>query len=243
MRPKDTLRALGLEEKEVLTYLALLQLGTTSAQAVALKSGLKRPTTYFILNELVQKGFVLKIPRARKQLFVAVHPEEVYAIAHERLLQVKRQMPELIALTRGSDKVSTIYFEGVQGIKQLLEYKKEDMAGCELVGFYATDTGVDKKLTDYFKDEWAPLMKSIDVHMRWIVPRDTALDEYREDDAMYNRTVKSIPSSEYSSETAIDTIGDIVRIHDYKNLQGVAIESADVAKTVREIFEMLWKRL
>ncbi len=55
--------------------------------------------------------------------------------------------------------------------------------------------------------------------------------------------MKVVPTESYSSEVAIDTLGDLVRIQDYKNLQGVAIENADVAKTVREIFEMLWQKV
>lgn len=55
--------------------------------------------------------------------------------------------------------------------------------------------------------------------------------------------MKIVPPAQYSSEVAIDVVGDIVRIQDYKNLQGVALENADVAKTMREIFEIVWKSL
>ena len=55
--------------------------------------------------------------------------------------------------------------------------------------------------------------------------------------------MKVVPYEQYSSDVAIDVLGDIIRIQDYKNLQGVALENADVAKTVREIFEMAWRSL
>jgi hypothetical protein len=54
--------------------------------------------------------------------------------------------------------------------------------------------------------------------------------------------MKVVPFSEFSSEVAIDVADNVVRIQDYKNLQGIAIENADVARTMREIFEMVWKR-
>ena len=54
---------------------------------------------------------------------------------------------------------------------------------------------------------------------------------------------KIVPFEQFSSEVAIDTSKNFVRIHDYKNLQGVVIENADIAKTVREIFEMVWRSL
>ena len=55
--------------------------------------------------------------------------------------------------------------------------------------------------------------------------------------------MKEVPHEEFSSEVAIDVSEKIVRIHDYKNLQGIVIENEDVAKTMREIFEMVWKRV
>lgn len=65
----ESLESLGLNEKEAKVYTALLQLGRVSAYSVSEKSGLKKPTTYVVLGELVKKGLVSKeVPRSRKQL-------------------------------------------------------------------------------------------------------------------------------------------------------------------------------
>lgn len=237
----DALRTIGLTEKETAVYLALLQIGRASAYSVAEKSRLKKPTTYVILDELIEKGLAVRIPRVKKQLYVARSPEEAFGVAEEKLMLAKQKLPELLALTKGATtKVSTLYFEGTEGIKQLLEYRTKDMRGKELVGFYARDSTTDPKLNPYFKEEWAPSMQQHGITMRAIVPDHPSLKEYRDADAKFNREIKVVPLAAYSSEVAIDTIGDIVRIHDYKNLQGIAVENADVAKTVREIFEMVW---
>ena len=55
MELKEALQTIGLNEKECAVYLALLQLGRASAYSVAQKSGLKKPTTYVILDELIEK--------------------------------------------------------------------------------------------------------------------------------------------------------------------------------------------
>ena len=124
-----------------------------------------------------------------------------------------------------------------------MEYRLKEMHGQEMVGFWATDKNADPELQDYFKKEWAPKVTKLGITMRGIVPDDQSLKDYREADATFGRKMKVVPTDAYSSEVAIDTLGDIVRIQDYKNLQGVAIENADVAKTVREIFEMLWQKV
>jgi sugar-specific transcriptional regulator TrmB len=237
------LQKLGLNEKESRVYLALLNLGQSSAHSVARTSGLKRPTTYVILEDLRTRGLVLKMPGSKKQMFSARSPEELIHDMKKNLADAEYALPELMNVySGGNSRVKTVHFEGTGGIKQLMEYRTKEMRGKELVGFYATDMNADHGLVRYFKDEWAEKMLKLDIPVRMIAPEHDSLKDYREADAKYNRQLKTIPYEQYSSEVAIDVIGDIVRIQDYKNLQGVAIENADVAKTVRQIFEMVWKQ-
>ena len=67
----EALQNLGLTDKEARVYTALLKRGRTSAYGIAEESGLKKPTTYVILDDLIEKGLASRIPRVRKQLFVA----------------------------------------------------------------------------------------------------------------------------------------------------------------------------
>jgi sugar-specific transcriptional regulator TrmB len=239
----ESLATLGLNEKQSAIYVALLQLGRGSAYSIADKAGIKRPTAYVILGELIEKGLVSQVPRARKKLYVAVSPEQAFASADERLTLAKQKLPELLAMTKGADsKVSVLFFEGLKGIKQVMEYKRDEDKGKEFVGFYATSANLPKGLTEYF-DEWNEKNRRRKITMRGIVPDHDSLEQYRENDVRHGRKMKVVPHSELSSEVAIDISERIVRIHDYKNLQGIAIENADVAKTLREVFEMLWSRI
>ena len=243
MQIREALQNIGLNEKQSSVYEALLQLGRASAYAIAEKSGLKKPTTYVVLEELVDKGLVRRIPRLRKQHFEALSPEQAFAAAEERLAVAKQTLPELLALTKGEKtKVNAMYFEGVSGIKKMLQYRMKELKGNEVVGFYATDKNADPELTRFFKEEFGSDMHKARITMRGIAPDDEALSHYRETDTQYGREMKVIPKETYSSEVAIDCIGDLVRIQDYKNLQGTILENPDVAKTFREIFEMVWKK-
>ncbi len=239
--PTQTLAKLGLSDKEAAVYFALLKLGQGSAQAIARISGLKRPTTYVILEELRRKGLALKAPGSAKQMFSALSPEELVREMRKNVAETEHLLPELMRLYQGSTaRIKTVYFEGIEGIKQVMDYKLGD--GQELVAFWAIEQNVPKELSRYFID-WAEKLKQKKITMRGIVPEHPTLKKYRAADAAYGRDIKTVPFEQFSSEVAIDTSGDIVRIHDYKNLQGIVIENADVAKTVREIFEMLWTRV
>ncbi len=243
MNVQDALTLLGLSDKESAVYIALLQLGKTSSYAVSVKSGLKKPTTYVILDELIKKGLVKKVPRLKKQHYVAESPEQAFALAEEKIALAKQKLPELLALTKGTlTKVNTIYFEGIEGVKQLMEYGMKDMRDKEYVGFFALAQNAPKELQEYFP-LWNEKMKRLGATMRVIVPDHPSLDSFRATDTLYGRVAKVVPLSRYSSDIAIDVSDTTVRIHDYKNLQGIAIENADVAKTMREIFEMCWKQV
>src|SRR3990167_3843878 len=136
----DALQNIGLNDKEARVYTSLIQLGETSAYGIATKSDLKKPTTYVVLEELIKKGFVRKIPRKRKALYEAKPPEEVFVLAKEKLEIAEKALPELLALKRGEQrKIRALYFEGVQGIKQILQYGLKEIKGKEIVGFAAHD--------------------------------------------------------------------------------------------------------
>ncbi|MDR3548534.1 MAG: helix-turn-helix domain-containing protein [Candidatus Pacebacteria bacterium] len=238
----EALAVLGLNDKQIAVYTALLQLGKGSAYSIADKAGIKRPTTYVILGELIDKGLAERVPRARKQSYRPISPEQAFGVAEEKLSLAKEKLPELLAMSKGADtKVNVLYFEGLKGIKQVMEYKRDEDKGKEILGFYATSKDLPKELTDYF-DEWNSKLGKRRITMRGIVPDHESLAYHRELDAKLGRDMKVIPHNEFSSEVAIDISERIVRIHDYKNLQGIAIENADIARTMREIFEMVWKR-
>src|SRR4051812_11252942 len=93
----NVLEQIGLTSKQALVYLALLELGSASVQSIAQKAGLKRPTTYLILDELQQKGVVSLVPQ-KKSLFTAESPERLLSDIHRKEEVFKRFLPELLAL-------------------------------------------------------------------------------------------------------------------------------------------------
>ena len=66
---RQQLLNLGLSEKEVEVYLALLEFGTQPASVIARKIGLPRPTALFHCRQLFEKGYVRKTKQGKAQLF------------------------------------------------------------------------------------------------------------------------------------------------------------------------------
>lgn len=119
----NVLKQVGLDEKEAQVYLALLELGTATVHPISNKAEIKRPTTYLILEQLVKKGLVSVVPRAKKALYTAESPEKIIGDLHKKQEMVKRFMPNLLALYNAKvEKPQIQLFEGKEGVLEV--YKK-----------------------------------------------------------------------------------------------------------------------
>ena len=122
MEISDVLKQIGLNEKQASVYLALLELGTATVNPIATKAGIKRPTTYLVLDELQAKGLVSLVPRAKKALYTAESPEQLLGDLYKKQEMVKRFMPNMLALYNAKvDKPQVLLFEGKEAVRGVYE--------------------------------------------------------------------------------------------------------------------------
>lgn len=245
----ESLKDLGLNEKEAKVYLALLQSGRATAYTIAARSGIKKATTYLVLGQLVEKGFVLNAPRAKKQQFVAVSPQKCIETAKEKIETLERELPELLALEKKQDeKVSVAYFEGIGGVKEaynrlIKHMKKKPMQERQYVGFYAKTDNLDSDLERYFTQMSEDLFQKNGIKRKAITTYNELIaKKYLNPAALkkYNTESKALYESKYSSYVSIEIYDNFVQILSQRTLQTILIEDADIANTQRQIFEMMW---
>lgn len=246
MNSVEALKNVGLTDKEARVYVALLQLGRASSYAVSVKSGLKKPTTYVILDELVEKGFAHQIPRAKKKMYVPVSPDEVFGIAEEKLEVARQALPELKSLTKETDKVNTLYFEGLKGLREAMWYRMEEQKDKTMVGFYAAN--LDTPPEGYaLIDEWQAALRKRNITLQGITPKHESLRQYFEGDWGRTKLIdfKFLPYEEYSSKISMEAVLDMVRILDFneESMQAVIVENKHVADMVRQVFNIAWNNV
>lgn len=115
----STFEKIGLNAGEAQVYCACLQLGTASVAELAKKSGLKRPTTYLVVDELLKKGLLIKVPKGRKMYVRAEDPARLLAFIDEKRETAMRVLPELQLLA--SQCVSRPKVEFYEGKEQLMK--------------------------------------------------------------------------------------------------------------------------
>lgn len=109
------LKEYGLNQKEAMIYLVLLELWKAPASSVARQTGLKRVTAYAIVQEMMRKGVVQEIDTKGVKMFAVVDPERLHAQWEVQCKAFASALPEFAALAdvRGN-KPRMQYFEGFE---------------------------------------------------------------------------------------------------------------------------------
>lgn len=226
----------GLQEKEARTYMAMLRVGEASASEISKESGIKRPTTYLILEDLRKKGLVIKVPHAKKALYIAKSPEDFHQQVVLNAERLKRVIPTLRSVSHKGSKINTLYYEGIGGIKEALYYRLGELANTADVGFFAKDDGnIPNSLIDiYYK--WNEKRESLNIRIGGVTPDNPTTREFQEKYPLTD--MKIVPLEDYNSDISIEITEKFIRIIDGHELKAVIIENPRVVDAMRQILKL-----
>ncbi len=241
----NQLKNLGLSDKEAKVYIAILQTGKASAYAIAKHSGIKKPTAYVVLDDLIKKGAVIKRPEAKVVQYIAVGPEEFFAKVKSKMITAEKEaLPELKALSRGKNyKVKVSYFEGIDGLKEMYNALLKKAGDKGYPAFYAHGQDTSPELLNLFKEMSEKFFKK-KISRRGITVFHPTLFKYFNPKYLKknNITLKTLPQKKYNSNVSIEIVRNCTFITSHKHLQGVVIDNPDVARVMRQIFNLVWER-
>ena len=237
------LQQIGLAEKEAAIYLVLLSLETATAYQIAQRCRVKKPTVYVVLEDLREKGLVLKVPHAKKALYSPVDLGEYLHEQERKLAAARSALPALRAL--GSGPPSGVYFfNGLRGIAQALDYKFDSMRGKTFHSFYSTSVADNKEIMRlYFT--WDRKALAADISFKIIVPKEKGvyykeiLELARDNEQIETRV---LPEHGFPPTTSIEIADDFVRIIDEKNEEATVIDNKQIARAMQQIFKIVWEK-
>lgn len=251
MRLIRELEELGLASKEAQVYMALLELGTSSVQAIARRARMVRPTTYVILEHLAKKGLVSKVtgPDAKKILFAAEGPERLTRfldlqkhLLEDRRSRLERVLPELRSLhLSGEERPRVRLFEGKEGLRILQQ--EFINASTEPVCAVAAE---DEMFALFPAEEYHQAIRSIrlraGIPTRYIYTSAREPRDIRAQEGNFLREDRFIPASVLPINASFAVHGPVLSIVTFRNkIIGVLIEHQDVAASFRTLFEVLWR--
>jgi sugar-specific transcriptional regulator TrmB len=237
----DTLKFVGLNEKEGSVYLALLELGTADVSEIAKKSGIKRPTCYLVLDDLRSKGLVSQVP-AKINLFTAESPEKLSGELYKKQELLKRFLPNLQALHNAKkEKPQVQLFQGKEGVR--LVYNK--IFESDSVWFFGTIQEV-LKIDPEAWEEFLKKAKERKFQIRDFLirtPEDEAYAKRVKADQAYrdHYEIRFLPQNfRFANDNAI--FGDNVVFFSFRpQIFAVMITSKEIAQSLKVLHELAWK--
>lgn len=230
----------GLNENEAKIYLAVLELGQTSVNRIALKAGIKRTTVYLSLENLMKKGLVSAIKKAGKTLYFAEDPRDLERIMEERKKEISDIIPQLLAVTNLIDSKPEIrYFEGTEGIKEVL-MKTTEQPDQEILMLFS-DSYISDFGDEFFEKTYRPERIKNRISSRVLMPETAQMKELSGKNQQHLRKSKFLPPDLF--KIAIEVLmyeKNQIAILSYKEKFAFIIDSPAIYESFTSIFETLW---
>jgi len=250
---KGILQKIGLSDKDAEIYMACLELGTQPASVIARKAGLKRPTTYLILEGLVKKGLVSEYTGTNVKYFTAVSAEYLLNYverqrrelsAHQR--ELEQYLPQFLSLSNPYTLSPKVRFhEGIEGIEHVMNDSLK--AKTPILCYSTIDSWFQRPDTrDYIVWYGKQRVQEKKIPLRGIITDNEISRKYLEEDYPVDHEMSHfrwLPKD-------IKTFSNEINIYDNKlsivclsknELLGILIESEGIAATQKAIFEVAWR--
>jgi len=238
MNPKDALLHIGLNEKEIQIYLSLLELGSSTVLTISKRSGIKRPTAYLVLQSLVEKGFASRIVKGKKTLFAPQHPKKLITESELRLKELQEVVPQLeIMFRKRRERPRIKVFEG----KDELDRAYDDLFVVKGKVLFMGTLKLSMEIFPKTFQRQDIVQLSSGFTIRELLDESKESLEYASKVSGKYHDVRFIPKSLLPFEADIGIFGNHTLITSVKKEYfTIDIESKEIAKSFRSIFEMMW---
>jgi sugar-specific transcriptional regulator TrmB len=245
MTLEKQLEQIGFHEKEARVYLACLQLGQDTAYHIAQKCALKRATVYFTLNLLVERGLVSIWKTKRATLWRAANPKKLFT-------QIKRKeeaLTEIFPLLQtiynfDEEKPSIQVFEGREGVRQIYAEIVEYLMKSKEILCWGDISHIWDLLEDV-TEKYLIQSSNRRFKIREILNEVEKNKEYVKSirkNKNPRHLIRFLPKDQIFSGNDNIIFGNKLAIFSIQNkLFATVIESQDIAKSYRIIFELAWK--
>ncbi len=232
---QEQLEKISLSPNEAKCYLALLKIGSASANEISRSSGIHRVSVYDALRGLREKGLISQITRANKMLFEAGNPEKINEIIQEKEKQLndaKKIVPELFKIFNSEKEKQEVHsFKGLTGIKTILN---EILSSKTEVLDFGAEYKI-KEFLPYYYPQWDKERVKKRIKMRILAnikikPTKISLTK-----------IKYTPKEFNSSVSTYIFDNKIAMIMWVENPLGVLIEHKAVYESYKNYFEYIWR--
>lgn len=242
----EQLQALGLSEKQSKVYVAGLFLGPASVLRIAEQAGINRPTAYLILDELAELGLVSQSTVNKRTVFTMADPESLDLLFRKQEDEARRRRQQLMLLQPGLEEITrktgqgmpaVRFVKGKEGVESIMaEAVRKTRPGSVIYSITNHDE-VLKVFPDILTSN-PPVRLSKQLSSKQFY--SFAEGVIPSDPKILKETIK-LDEPAAASLTFYEEIALFMSYGvDEKHWTGMVIESKDIVKALRQIFELGW---
>lgn len=231
----------GLNEKETEVYTSALELGEATGFQIYKRTGLKKPTVYYILDELQKRNLIMATKKGKKKYYIAESPSKIKEGIENELKKFELILPQLLSIHNiQPQKPKLQYYEGKNGLREIYEdtlrYKGEILA-------FTSDNIIDT-LGEDFTIKYVERRAKRHISMKAIVPNTEKFKRnFIEKNFEQYRLTKLVDPQKLSFPIEINIYSNKVALLSFHDELGLIIESKGITSMMKMIFEYFWNTL
>ena len=240
---EEILRDIGLSPNEARIYESLLQIGESSVQKIANKSGIHRRNIYDTLSKLIGKGLACEVYIKGEKNFKAINPRRLLELLKEKEDKINNVLPQMQAKYEAVEEKEEAYlYRGIEGFKS---YLQDILKSRETVYFIGAKAfWLDERLK-HFLPRFQRERKKLGIKFMHLFDYEVK-EQKPEILKLVGKPYKFMPK-EYSSPTAVDIFGDYVVTFVgvkpgelYHEPLMFVMKSRKLADGYRKFFKFMW---
>lgn len=234
----DILEDIGLTKAEIRVYLALLEVGLTTAGEVIKKSGLQSSVVHNSLNNLIEKGLVSYVLKGKIRHYQAIDPKNIIEFIENKKKKFEDILPELLIkqkLAKEKTETSAEIYEGTKGLFTALIEIIKDAKPKEEYLFFAV--GIEYPEAQKFFIRYDVVRKGKKLIVKGVSPYQlrTAFEE-RQNQGFFEMRYVDFPIP-----LGVTVFRDRVMLIEWKEKPiGILIHSKQITDNYRKLFYDIW---
>lgn len=243
MEIEKSLNEIGFSEREGRVYLALLDLGSTTASKIIRKTGIASSKIYDVLEKLEHKGVVTHILQKGKKIFQATNPDKLFTLIKEKEEILEKSLPKLKELySQKKEETDAEIYKGKEGMKTIFE----DILREGKNWFALGASGKAEVTLPYYMPHFYKKMKDKNITLNILfVDTEVTRKQTKELRGYKNIKIKFLPKAIknlmvvfiYANKIAIIPITSAVEIMPL----AILMKSKESAESYKAYFKWLWK--
>src|SRR3989344_531160 len=235
----EILEDIGMTQGEIKVYLALLELGETTAGFIKKRTKMQNSVVHLCIGNLIDKGLINYVEKGKRRFYTATEPDKLLGFLDEKRRRLQEILPSLIQKQKEQVKYKVNVYEGEKGLKAIHEDILKELKQGEEFLVLGAPKEANEQFEPYFLDFHKRRIKS-KIKLKIIYKKD--VKEYAKTrEKMYFSEVRYLPENltspmwitTYKDKSILFVIGDIIL--------GIVIENKVIANNFKEYFELLWK--